>query len=445
MWKIFTLLLAFTIFSCNDLLDAENPNSLVEKDLSDPRSAGPMVNGSKATLTRAIGDVLSTYSTSTDELVWSGSRDDWQQLNYGQLSNFENEFTDQVFAFVGEARWWADEVIKRIEGFQSEGTLLPGDESELVRAYLYGATIYITIADMYTDFAFSSKLESGPAIGSANMVGLYDTAIGYLNKAIAISSNGQLQGMLARAHWSKAAWTKARERNPVTALINDAAANTAAAAALAAGGVGFVLDTDSTTPEAGSEPGIGVLINSRKEIRFSNLYIIVDPATGNSVNKISSKDPALSISLMDPIDNIPDSRLFETVYQVVTSQLYPDYTITSEREMYLILAEAALQAGDMPGFTTNINALRAIPLGGIPEYTAPILTPWVDASTSGVTALDLLKHERRVNLFLSGRRLTDHYRFNEPSTYWIPSSDAMKAVTFFPIAISEVRANTLIN
>ncbi|MEZ4946168.1 MAG: hypothetical protein R2804_11595 [Cyclobacteriaceae bacterium] len=437
--RVLTLLMAFTVFSCNDILDAENPNSLVESDLDNPAAARPMANGSQATVTRAIGNLLVPYSTSSDEMIWVGSRDDWQQLNLGYLSNSRNEFTDAAFSYAGEARWWSDEVITRIEGFQADGLLIAGDELALARAYLYGATMQITIADMYTDFAFSDKLESGPAIGPANMIGLYDTAIGYLTKAIALNQSsltGQLQGMLARAHWSKEAWTKARARTGGTAaLINNVAAVTAANAALAAGDVAFVLDVDSSTPDVINGLSIGGEVNDRKEQRLSDEYIIVDPETGNSVKGIASGDPVQSISLMDPIDGIPDPVLYKTVKDFVTAQLYPDFTQTSDREMYLILAEAALAANDVPGFTTNINLLRAMNTE---------LSPWVDEITSGVSAQDLLIHERRVNLFLQGRRLFDHYRFNNPSPYWDAGSDAMKGVVFFPIGISERRANKLI-
>ncbi|MFZ1806454.1 MAG: RagB/SusD family nutrient uptake outer membrane protein [Cyclobacteriaceae bacterium] len=439
--KVFTLLMAFTVFSCNDILDAENPNSLVEDDLSNPAAARPMANGSQATVTRAIGNLLTPYSISSDEMVWSGSRDDWQQLNFGFLSASRNEFTDAAFSYAGEARWWADEVITRIEGFQADGLLIAGDELALARAYLYGATIYITIGDMYTDFTFSDKLEPSPAIGAANMNGLYDTAIGYLTKAVALNQSsltGQLQGMLARAHWSKEAWSKARARTGGTAaLINNTAAVTAANAALAAGSVAFVLDVDSSTPDVINGLPIGSEVNDRKEQRLSDAYIIVDPTTNNSVKDISSGDPAKSISLMDPIDGIPDPVLYATVVDFVTSQIYPDFTQTSNREMYLILAEAALAASNTAGFATNINLLRALNSGDG-------LTPWVDEVTSGVSAQNLLIHERRVNLYLQGRRLFDHYRFNDPSPYWQAESDAMKGVAFFPIGISERRANTLI-
>ncbi|MDZ7694359.1 MAG: hypothetical protein U5K69_25090 [Balneolaceae bacterium] len=51
----------------------------------------------------------------------------------------------------------------------------------------------------------------------------------------------------------------------------------------------------------------------------------------------------------------------------------------------------------------------------------------------------MLEHSRRVNLFLQGRRLADHYRFGSSSPEWAPNQD--EAGTFFPITITEIRAN----
>lgn len=59
---------------------------------------------------------------------------------------------------------------------------------------------------------------------------------------------------------------------------------------------------------------------------------------------------------------------------------------------------------------------------------------------------DLLEHSRRVNLFLQGRRISDHYRFASPSEYWISSSPAVNSPgSFLPITISEIQANENIN
>ena len=64
------------------------------------------------------------------------------------------------------------------------------------------------------------------------------------------------------------------------------------------------------------------------------------------------------------------------------------------------------------------------------------------AYSGQIDAQAMLLHTRRVNLFLQGRRLSDHYRFASPSEYWISTSVATTAPgEFFPITISEIQAN----
>lgn len=71
--------------------------------------------------------------------------------------------------------------------------------------------------------------------------------------------------------------------------------------------------------------------------------------------------------------------------------------------MHLIIAENALANGDEATFAAHINKIRA--LDGLTEYTDQI------------DAQDLLEHSRRVNLFLQGRRISDHYRFSSIEAY----------------------------
>lgn len=440
----FRLLLAVFVLgsftACSDLLQADNPNNLLEEDLKDPRSVLPMVNGVQASLTRAFANIVAPYATASDELTWIGSRDAWQQLQFGNFNNPNNEFTDAAFFFVGEARWWADDVIKRIEAFDAEGLLLSGDEVQLARAYLYGAVIYTVIADMFDDFVVgANKSEAAPPVGPTNMASLYDQAITYLNKGIAIDGisedlDAAFSGMLARVSYSKALWTKLNPMDDSNPLINDPEAIKFAQEALVKMGADykFVLDTDPTTPDVVGLLDIGQQVNQRLEMRLSNDYIIPD-AENKRVASLGDGDASTSISLLDPIDNIADPVLYDAVVSFSTQAQFVDFTMVSAREMYLILAEAALAQEDEAGFTTQINALRA-------------LDSKLSAYAGQVDALTLLKHSRRVNLFLQGRRIADHYRFQEPATDWQSNSDAvLNPGTFFPITITEIRANPFIN
>ncbi|HET9684224.1 MAG TPA: RagB/SusD family nutrient uptake outer membrane protein, partial [Gemmatimonadaceae bacterium] len=98
------------------------------------------------------------------------------------------------------------------------------------------------------------------------------------------------------------------------------------------------------------------------------------------------------------------------------------------RDMLLILAENALANGDTAGFTTYINRLRAF--NGLTPYSGQ------------VDAKSLLIYERRVNLYLQGRRLTDMYRFGLKSPYWTTDSNAATCPgSYFPITITERQTN----
>ncbi|NDG46302.1 MAG: hypothetical protein EBY37_04060, partial [Flavobacteriia bacterium] len=171
-------------------------------------------------------------------------------------------------------------------------------------------------------------------------------------------------------------------------------------------------------------------VNDRLEMRLSDTYVISSDA--KRPDAVGDGDPATTVSLLDPIDNIADPALYHNVANFTAPGLYPEYPVVSGREMHLIIAENALANGDNATFEAHINKIRA--LDGLTPYSGQI------------DAQDLLEHSRRVNLFLQGRRISDHYRFASPSEYWIGSSPAINSPgSFFPITISEIQANENIN
>jgi hypothetical protein len=418
-----TLAVAIGLGGCGDILDVENPNNLVESELSNPASAASLVNGASGTVARGIGGLLGIYSTASDEATLIGSRDGWRELDIGDLANPRNEFTDDAFRYIAQARFTADEAVKRLEGFDAEQKLT--DRSDLARAYQFAAIAYITIADMFDDFVFSNGREASPPIGEANMVKLYDTAIGYLDKGLDIAQatnkaelQTQILGLRARAKYSKALWNKLNPKGSIPAdpLINDAGANEDAAAALArmSEDFRFVLTLANDDLALAGEASLAYNLFVRRELGLQKEY--------------ATLLPSIQVELTDPITGAPDPVLENTLTTLSTARLFQPITIVSAREMRLILAEAALAAGDIAGFTTRINELRAL------NDLAPF--------SGQVPAVELLSHSRRVNLFLQGRRLADMYRFNEPSSLWQPTSAAVRTPgTFFPITCIEVRAH----
>src|SRR5437879_3536478 len=190
------LALAATVAGCTSLLDVKNPNNVNEVDLNTPASAASQANGVLSSLARAWGNILTPYAIATDELTWIGSRDAWQNLDQGTLTEASNEFVDAAFFYVGEARWFADATIKRLNGFAAGGTL--ADTSNLTRTYLYGALIYTEIGDFFDNFPIGSdKTVAAPPLGPANMAQVYDTAIAYTTRGIALAQKtGEKAGAL---------------------------------------------------------------------------------------------------------------------------------------------------------------------------------------------------------------------------------------------------------
>jgi hypothetical protein len=409
--------------SCSGLLDVENPNNVPEESLSDPLSAGPQANGVLTSAAGMLAAVIVRYATATDELDWIGSRDGWRELDRGVLSNPANEFTDAAFPFVGEARYLGDQVVARLEGFDAESRL--ANRAHLARAYLYTAIVYASIADMWDDFAFSDKTTAAPPVGRLNMGTLYDKAVAYLDKALPIAEAGtdnnlrySILATRARIKHAKEVWRKITPAGatPTDPLVNDAGANADAAAGLALLSAADDRFRIRATAEANNRaPGLYIFfeVTGRNEMRVGNAYTTLrDPISG-------ALDPATAAL-------VAEFRAFGTQTGL--------FTIASDRELRLILAEAALARSDLTTFTNEINAVRA--LNNKPAYAGQILP------------LDMLKHERRANLWLQMRRLADLYRFGERLTEWVSDPNFPSAAgtpgLLFPIPAIERRANPCI-
>src|SRR5437867_2551381 len=363
------LCLAANVAGCTNLLDVKNPNNVNESDLSNPKSAFAQANGVLASLARAWGIVLTPYSVATDELTWIGSRDAWQSLDQGTISEPTNEFVDAAFPYVGEARWFSDATIKRLTDFAARAVL--PDTNDLARTYLYGALTYTIIGDFFNDFPLASdKTVAAPPVGAANMGQVYDTAVAYTTRGIALAQamkNIELELALtaasARARHAKAVWAlfphpAGPGGPPANPLVNDAAAVADATVALALADrvksfnwkYKFDYSQETVTTVIGFE------VNERMEMSFGSRYAAVNPDS-KTVD---------SLTIKDPISGIVDPDFAASANNFLNNPRYGSLTALSAREMHLIIAEAALAAGDTPGFATAINRLRA--LDGLAPY-----------------------------------------------------------------------------
>jgi hypothetical protein len=426
---------------CN-VLNVDNPNNVSEDSLADPSAATPLANGVAATTVRGLNSVLDPYSTVSDELDFVGSQDGFFQLDVGNVSTPVIQFTDQGFQRIAEARWTADQALARLLAWDKDGRL--SSRADLANTYLYGAIVYTTIGDMFDDFTLSDRMTSAAPIGETNMKAVYDTAVAYLDRGLAVATainsaplRTQILGMRARAKFSRALWVKLNPPGkyggtpaPITSpLVNDAEASADATAALALMGSADYAFTITPSSQNTAGNNLGNDLNTRREMRIGQAYAQPDPAAqGQNRTLIANGQPV--IVLNDPVTNAPDVALRARVNALITGGQFLPMTVVSAREMQLILAEAALAAGSQAEVVSRINAVRTL-AGETPAWNG-----------TSPDALTMLRFERRVNLFLQGRRLQDMYRFGERDARWQTASVAYTTRgCFFPITTTERLSN----
>ena len=175
------LLSVAALTGCDSLLDVNNPNNLVEESIRREAAAAAVVNGALSLTARAISNIYQPSLVASDELFWIGSRDAWLALDQGFTSNPENEFTDGAFPSVGQARWMADEAIEILQEHVANSPSAAMTEL-LARANLYSGIMYMTIGELFDQFAFSDKTVDGAP--TSDMVGVLATAVSRFDAAI---------------------------------------------------------------------------------------------------------------------------------------------------------------------------------------------------------------------------------------------------------------------
>ena len=425
-------LVAATAAGGGGLLEVDNPNNVNVEALDNPASAPNQVNGVLAALTRGANQLVGHLSTVSDEMSWSGSLDFVNQLNRGLVRDPYNEFITDAATGMSTARYMADRTIKQLEKFQAERTLT--DPAQLALANLYAAVTYDYIANGFDNFVVASDRQvGGPEVGPARMAVLYDSADAMATRALALApaSNNLLRGQIlavrARARYDKALWQKLNPsgRAPADPLVNVQGAVDDATAALPLLGADGRLTLTVVAGMAYGNCFLPSCTNSRREIAFNPTLGVYAYTTTRT----------LTVRLNDPVSGQPDATIASLMTEFVTgtnnNPLLTNLVVTGARDMRLLLAEAALARNDVATFTTQINALRA--LNNKPAWTGAAGQP---------AARDLLLHERRVNLYLQGRRLADMYRFGIRDPEWNPQSDAASCPgSFFPIVDAERQTN----
>jgi hypothetical protein len=426
------LLLVLSGVACDGLLEVDDPTRVEEEAARSGEFAEAWSRGSAKMVSEGWDGMLALLSIASDELRFEGPHAYWGPLDRGEIGSPGNDGLQQVFPLVAAGFGMAEETVELLDSLEQAGTL--ADPSTLARAHLVASIISATVADGLEDFAPSDGREPGPPLGAAGMSSLYDRAIEHATLGLSVAEGGELRRNLlaARARAAHGAQVRARIRPPPANVSGEGlvVAADAAADALAA------LALDGTDWQMAFDfPAFVVRSYTLRQLTCS----IRNYRPGASYATATGPNPdQVTVTLLDPVDGVPDpsvARTLSTVLLVGETQCGAgSLPVLGAPEMRLIVAEHALAEADTTSFTEQVNLVRA----------SEGLSPW--SPTSGVTAREILIHERRARLYLTGRRLADMYRFGISSDAWDPSSVAATLPgTLYPIAQSEIDVNCYLN
>lgn len=419
------VLLLLFLASCRDPLNVPDPNSIQSEDLNQPSGVPSLVNGALTNMNESLGEVAAIYATASDEAYWIGTRQAWQSLSQGFIDDPLNEFSDAAFPNVAQARFMVDRAVDRAEQFQGD----LADESQLVRAYLFGAVVYATIADVYDDFVIPDEPgQAVPPMGPDNMADLYGQAIEWLDAAESLATDMDAPELATRAvayrarvRHGRAVWQKLNPpgSSPSEPLVSNQQMADDALAALQRVGTRADWSWEAEYTSNTVDNNLAWQINQRGELQFGLTYVNVDPESDETVT---------GVALTDPVTGSPSPVIQRKINEFSTAAEFASLSIVTARELHLLLAEHNLAEADTAAFRSYINNVRSI--AGQQQYT------------DQVPPMEMLRHARQANLFFMNRRLADMYRFGASSGGWLPQAPAAtEPGTFFPIAITEIRSN----
>lgn len=451
-------MVAMVALSGCDLLDVDNPNNLVEESIRQRAVASGVVNGSLQMMSEAVSSIWQPTAVVSDELYWIGSRDAWQSLDQGDISDPTNEFTDAAFPDLGRAVWTAQNAVEILDVHFAEAPTPDDFAFDRARAYMYRGVILMVTVETQEDMTFSYKMEDGPAVSTGNatigsegqhpvpsMDAVMDLAISSLETAKSeferIGEDDraiEATALLARAEMSQEILAARYTPSDAPLAFADAVPHAQEVLTAAGAGVDFRVNLEYTPSTASCT--VCSWVSDRKENQFDLSLVTVDDA--NDVN---------GIALNDPITGEPDVALRKAMDQfrggtyLDPGSIYADLSLTTGRLMNLIVAEDALANSDDAGFEDAINDLRDI------DNT----DAGYDYVDNGVLAdqMDILQHHRRVNTLIMGLRLPDMYRWgittttaSAPEARWQPGSTSLiEPGTMLPITIIECRANSYLD
>jgi len=381
-----------------ELLAPQNPGLVDPTAVSTPTAA----------LALRIGAIGRYKQVQAGESIWQYGgtlADEYKNADFeaGRI-NADMRLTDAAVSWnyngVTQARGFVRDAIKAMKTFNPDSSALIGE------LYMELAFFEMTMADNYCNGIPLGHTEDGVRTNGAplTIAQVYDSASAHLDTALAFSSKATDAGSVYINRASRV-W-KAR------VLIAKDKANAAAAATVVAS-VPTTFVYDMTFSASSGANGMWTLNNSTARISVSDSFDIIGGQVNvikNALPFVSANDPRVPVvngDLLTP-KIPPEDGITRPFYlgQLYKGQFDP-LVLASGVDARLYEAEAKLQANDIAGMMTILNALRtSTPRPVIGVTTIPAMATLATPANQA-DATSLLFREKAFWTFGRGQRLAD--------------------------------------
>jgi hypothetical protein len=417
----------------NQLLQPQNPGVI------DPSAVG----NATAALALRVGALGRYTQLENGEVLWEYSgvlADEFSNADFNtDRINVDQRTTDPLvqwgYSGVSQSRGFVRDAIAALRTYTADSTT-----TQISELYTELAFFEMTLADN-----FCNGIPLGHTINAVQTNGVplttsqvYDSASAHLDTAIATVKNTDAQAIYV---------LRAAQVLKARILIDK---GQFAAAATVAASVPTTYIYDLTLSTSTSSNGHWSLNNSVARVSVGDSFYVASgvPVTiKNALPFASANDPRVPVLLgsaqtpkVAPEDGITTPLWLGQLYH----NQYDPMVLISGVDARLYEAEAKLQANDIPGMMTILNALRAAQ-PTIALLKMPVMAPLPTPATKDA-AIDLLFREKAFWTFGRGQRLADLRRlvrqYNRTDAQVFPTGPYFKGGVYgsdenFPVPSSE--------
>ncbi len=372
--------LFFLTAGCGDLFDITNPGEILDEDLNDPNMIPILITGLSSDVSDFWDNGAFDVARITDEQAGSGSYADTGYFRVGWAQQDQvNGFYEQIHEAIWMAEIHTDRIINDIT--DKEGT---GWEDQVARAFVFQGISHRALGENYCFAVYSDEGAYGDlqpkTVAFDSAVASFTRALSYGSEHAMAAHAGLASAYAALGQWSQAASEAAMVDDDFEFLV--------------------FYDQNDNVHQIYTET------HQRHEMStYATLagtyYDPQDPRTPFTDCELGGCPNALGadgVTVMWRQEKYPDRET--------------DVVALSGAESRLIRAEAALRSGDLAGFTTQINALRAI--YGLDPIAQPASAGSLEYPNAYDDGWSILDAERHLTLWLEGRRMWDLHRWDHP-------------------------------